>query len=69
MPHGLDSFETEHIPAPPPDDLVETETGPIGVAPTEDEEVLVPDLEEAIAVNVDDRPRGKKTEAKPSTGA
>ena len=57
------------IPAPPPDDLVETDTGPIGVAPAEDEEVLVPDLEEAIAVNVDDRPRGKKTEAKPSTEA
>jgi len=58
------------VPAPPPDDLVETDTGPIGIAPTEDEEVLVPDLEDALAVDGgESRPRGKKTEAKASTEA
>jgi small subunit ribosomal protein S6 len=53
------------VPAPPPDDLVEPESGPIGHAPDE-EEVLVPDLEE---VGGDDVPRGKKPEAKASTEA
>lgn len=57
------------VPAPPPDDLVEPDQGPIGVAPDE-EEVLVPDLEDVGAdAGGDDRARPKKAEAKPSTEA
>jgi hypothetical protein len=57
------------VPAPPPDDLVEPETGPIGQGDEEGAppEIMVPDLEEGG--DEGERPRGKKTEAKASTEA
>jgi small subunit ribosomal protein S6 len=58
------------VPAPPPDDLVEPEAGPIGHADDEGapQEVMVPDLDE-VGSDEGERPRGRKTEGKPSTEA
>lgn len=51
------------VPAPPPDDMPEAE--PVVAEPAE--EVLVPDLEEAPSADgSDERPRGRKAEAKAS---
>lgn len=52
------------VPAPPPDDLVEPDTGPIGVAPDENEEVMVPDLDDVGGdMGGDSRPRPKRPDA------
>ena len=73
-PAELDLHQAENaadfvVPAPPPDDLVEPETGPIGQGDEDGAppEIMVPDLEEGG--DEGDRPRGKKTEAKASTEA
>lgn len=52
------------VPPPPPDDMVEPEEGPIGQGDAEPAaEIMVPDLDEEL----EERPRGKKSEAKPSS--
>lgn len=54
------------VPPPPPDDMVEPDEGPIGQGDAEPAvEIMVPDLEE----EVDDQPKAKKTEGKPSSEA
>lgn len=68
--HQAESAADFVVPAPPPDDLVEPESGPVGHADEEGapQEIMVPDLEEAPA-DEGERPRAKKTEAKASTEA
>ncbi len=68
--HQAETAPDFAVPAPPPDDLVEPEMGPIGQADEEGlpQEIMVPDLDE-VSSDEGERPRGKKTEGKPSTEA
>lgn len=55
------------VPPPPPDDMVEPDSGPIGQGDEEpvSPDMIVPDLDE-VEGEADERPRGKKNEAKAS---
>ncbi len=68
--HQAEAAPDFAVPAPPPDDLVEPEMGPIGQGDDEGspQEIMVPDLDE-VGGDDGDRPRGKKNEGKPSTEA
>lgn len=55
------------VPPPPPDDMVEPDMGPIGQGDMEPQpEIMVPDLDDVGADDGNDRPRGRKNEAKSS---
>jgi small subunit ribosomal protein S6 len=62
---ALENTAEFSVPTPPPDDMVEPDEGPIGQAPEEGEEVMVPDLDSVG----DDMPPPRKSEGKPSEEA
>lgn len=54
------------VPAPPPDDMVEPDMGPIGQGDAEPQaEIMVPDLDD-VSGEDGDRPRGRSGEGRPS---